>query len=350
MGIYTNRLIRESEDLMDDIIQQPGSDAGVDLDAVEKAIVGDDSEQNDEVKNAASGVIGDPVDEAYTAMYESQYNYNQIMRVIGLSEVSAASIGKDVVLEAADIKGFFEKAKEIILNLFKHVTEAFKKALMAMTQLVMTDKKFVEKYKDKIIAGSRDEFDVKGYVYGDLSMQKDADVDNIIRRANALSTKEDNSDINEFIINRLTKIDANNIADMRKEFEKKIRNGEESPVDISKNYNGKTVLEILSKDDDIKSLKNSFTFIKNAYKSSISNIETLKKNALRDDKAADISGYNNSVINVKYAVLVAAVKERRALARKLARVFVANASKANGGKQDVQHNSASMMFGGVQLV
>lgn len=360
MGIYTNRLIRESEGIMDGIIQQPGSDAGVDLDAVEKAIVGDDSEKNDEVKDATSGVIGDPVDEAYTAMYESQYNYNQIMRVIGLSEVSAASIGKEVVLEGADIKGFFEKAKEIILNLFKHVTEAFKKALMAMTQLVMADKKFVEKYKDKIIAGANTDWEAKGYIYGDFSISKDAKTYDIIKYAQDVAeNKHGNESMNAFVINMLSGTNASDISGMRKELEKKIRNGEESPIDISNKYTSNEVINILIKDDDVKTLKESFNFVKKTYKETLNSINTMKSAALKQDKDADISNYNKAikaitfaanVMNVRYAVLVTASRERRALARKLARLFVVKANESNGGKQEVQHNSASMMFGGIQLV
>ena len=93
-------------------VQTP-EDIGVDLDQVEKDIAGPDGIEahRDEVEAAEEGLIGDPLEEAYFIMYESEYNYNQIMRCIGLNEISQAQLGRDLVLEAEDVTGFFATVK-----------------------------------------------------------------------------------------------------------------------------------------------------------------------------------------------------------------------------------------------
>ena len=167
MGIYKNRLLESAATDLDSV-QTPG-DVGVDLDQVEKDIMGPDGIEahRDEVEDAVEGVVGDPIEEAYMAMYESEYNYGQIMKVLGMAELREASMGRDLVLEAADIKGFFANVKKIIKNLFAKVVEAFKKAINYITSTIASDKKLVEKYKDKIEAGWDTDWKAKGYLFKD---------------------------------------------------------------------------------------------------------------------------------------------------------------------------------------
>jgi hypothetical protein len=76
MGMYFERLLESG-------VIQTADDTGVDLDAIEQAVEEERGDLNDE---AESGVLGDPdpVEEAAMIMYESTYNYNQLMKRIGM--------------------------------------------------------------------------------------------------------------------------------------------------------------------------------------------------------------------------------------------------------------------------
>ena len=108
--------------VVESAVQDP-DDIGVDLNQVEKDIAGPDGIEahRDEVEAAEEGLIGDPVAEAFDIMYEAEYNYNQIMKCIGIHEISEASMGRELVLEAEDSKGFFARVKEILTKMFARI-------------------------------------------------------------------------------------------------------------------------------------------------------------------------------------------------------------------------------------
>ena len=129
MGIYTAKIALESAVNPEDVINTPDN-IGAELDEIEKAIAGPDGIEasREEIEDAQTGLIGDPIEEAFMIMYESEYNYNQIMHTIGIHELAAASMGRDFVLEAADREGFFKRISDWLKDMFAKIAKAFKYA------------------------------------------------------------------------------------------------------------------------------------------------------------------------------------------------------------------------------
>ena len=147
MGIYFN-MLRESA------IQDP-DDIGIDLDAVEDNIAGDNgiAAHEEEIEDAVAGVIEDPIEEATMIMYESEYNFNQIMRVIGITELNEACSGRDFFLEGSDAKGFFESVKANIVKMFEKITKVFHDVIRKIQHACDMHKKYYEKNKSNIEKG-----------------------------------------------------------------------------------------------------------------------------------------------------------------------------------------------------
>jgi hypothetical protein len=147
MGIYFN-MLRESA------IQDP-DEVGIDLDAVEDAVAGDNgiASHEEEIEDAVAGVIDDPIEEATHIMYESEYNFNQIMRTIGITELNEACSGRDFFLEGGDAKGFFESIKANIVKMFEKITKVFHDVIRKIQHACDMHKKYYEKNKSNIEKG-----------------------------------------------------------------------------------------------------------------------------------------------------------------------------------------------------
>lgn len=155
MGIYSNKIFRE-EVTPENVINTPDiDDIGVELDTIEKAICGPDGIEahRDEIEDAATGVVGEPLEEAFNIIYESEYNYNQILRCIGMNELKSFVEGKEYVFTEADKNGFFETIKKWLLEAFRKVTEWFNKMVNKFREATGLDNKFAEKHSKEIVDG-----------------------------------------------------------------------------------------------------------------------------------------------------------------------------------------------------
>lgn len=161
--IYKNKILRE-EVTPEDVINTP-EDISVELTEIEKAICGPDGIEahRDEVEAAQAGVVGEPLEEAFNMIYEAEYNYNQIMRCIGINELKSYNEGKEFVFTEADKAGFFESFKAWLKKAWEKVVEFFQKIIASLTEMLGADKKFVEKHNAEIKAG-----------YEKLKMDKEA--------------------------------------------------------------------------------------------------------------------------------------------------------------------------------
>lgn len=159
MAIYLKR-----ESAIADTIQDPDK-TGNDLDQIEKDIAGDNgiAAHEEEVEDAAEGVIDDPAkglmdgdeiaESCYMALYESEYNFNQIIECIDIHTLRAASMDRDLVLEANDIKGFFTTVKEAIISAFKKFTEIITNIMNKIKSFFVNNKKFVADNAENIKKG-----------------------------------------------------------------------------------------------------------------------------------------------------------------------------------------------------
>lgn len=363
MGIYKNRLLESAATDLDSV-QTPG-DVGVDLDQVEKDIMGPDGIEahRDEVEDAVEGVVGDPIEEAYMAMYESEYNYGQFMKVLGMAELREASMGRDLVLEAADIKGFFANVKKIIKNLFAKVVEAFKKAINYITSTIASDKKLVEKYKDKIEAGWDTDWKAKGYLFKDKiempnSFHSTATKDSLDKLKNEYknnSFKKFDDEEKEECIELICGVkNTSDIGDLKKELDKELR-GSDKPIDLDKtNVSVNSILSILSSEKEAKAIKDSYNEIKKSYDESIKAVDKFEAEISKDDvgnlnKSLTIADYfskmlifEKNVQNAVYTVCIKAAKDKRHQARKLARDLI-----VAGTKHEPKHESAKVEKAGL---
>lgn len=166
MAIYLKR-----ESAIADTIQDP-SKTGNDLDQIEKDIAGPNgiAAHEEEVEDAAEGMIDDTAkgltpgceiaESCYMALYESEYNFNQIIECIDIHTLRAASMDRELVLEAVDIKGFFTRLKDAIINAFKNFTKIISTIINKVTTILSDNKTFVQKNL-KSIEGGFDELKKK---------------------------------------------------------------------------------------------------------------------------------------------------------------------------------------------
>lgn len=124
---------------------------GVDLDAVEKAII-DQTDEHDCCYIDKSHCES-PVEECAAIMYESEYNFNQIMKCIGINELKEFSNGRDLILEGADLHAFFENVKKLIVKMAEGFMAMCQKAFTAIKNAITADKKLVSEYAKDIEVG-----------------------------------------------------------------------------------------------------------------------------------------------------------------------------------------------------
>ena len=124
---------------------------GVDLDAVEKAII-DQTDEHDCCYIDKSHYES-PVEECAAIMYESEYNFNQIMKCIGINELKEFSNGRDLILEGADLHAFFENVKKLIVKMAEGFMAMCQKAFTAIKNAITADKKLVGEYAKDIEVG-----------------------------------------------------------------------------------------------------------------------------------------------------------------------------------------------------
>lgn len=340
MGIYSVKL-RESAPTLDSV-QTPG-DVGVDLDQVEKDIVGDNGFEahSDEVEAAVDGTVGDPIEEAYSIMYESEYNFNQLMRAIGVAELRESSLGREMIFEAADAKGFFDNVKRILKDMFAAIVRTFKKFIVYIQSNIKSDKKFVEKFKDKIIEGGNSDWTAEGFKYAEATADtfKLCDAEGAITDTEEILNKiksgqSADTDIAKLEENLESVKNSNDADKMRKDL------GMDEKVDLNKSYiDGQKVIAILSNDNDAKALKKAYNEIKSSYDKAIKGIDKLKNAISKDYPEGSITAamsvctmmqkcvvacQNNS--NMKHNIGIKYYNGKRNQARKLARLFISAAS------------------------
>ncbi len=383
MGIYSNLMKMESA-----AVQDPDN-VGVDLDQVEDAVMGDDGIEahKDEVEAAVAGTV-DPVEEAYTAIYEAEYNYNQIMRTIGVRELQEASYGREIVLEGADIKGFFEKVKNFFVTMFKRITEAFKNAAKVLMSSVASDKKLATKYAKDIEAGFNSKWSATGYVFeDDIALNKVHDklgmfsADLVKSNLNMMTTQkasdsayasyEKGDGVN---VRKMSKYDimtsvckSLNLGDVSddKEFREKLfkyyRKGKEEPIELKGEITLDQIKRNLTNDKEVKDIKKDYDAIKKSFDKTLNELKDLEKaisaedgsNADRNKRMAYVSGCVNTMKNIKsvqtiiYSITLTAAKQKRAQARKMALYFIRH---AGGAKHESAGVGGSGIFGSLEMI
>lgn len=372
MGVYTSLLETELNS-----VQDPDN-PGIDLDQVEKDICGPDGieSHSEEIDDANSGVVGEPLEEAYMALYESEYNFNLLMQTIGLHELnsmqnggmSAVNEGErfDKVKETA--KNFFDKVKEMLVNAFKKITEAFHTVLAKFMRLVKGDEKFAKQYESRIKDGFKKDWKAKGFTYknakggflnANLFMQADSVVsifNNEVKKGYWEARQMDKSEV----IEDHSGIKCNELSDLHKKLIADWR-GSEQPIDLKGKISDAEVISIL-KSDDVKTVKDHYNGIKSSYKKAIDDITKMQRTITSTDSGntsnqlavctyyGNVVRFGQNVENLKYSCAIKMAKERRAQARRLATMW-AGLSDTKQKVVKPEHESAlGSRISGVQLI
>lgn len=383
MGIFYTKL-------MESAVQDP-DDIGIDLDAIEDNIMGDDGIEahRDEVEAAEEGLIGDPVEEASMLIYESDYNFNQIMKAIGIAELNEAYAGREFLLENENKKGFFARVREIIGKMWASVTKFFNNCLASIKEHTDIHKKIVTKHRSEIEAGfaMRDKWTVKCQ---NMKMLADGEYFEMIME-DALKSESKligmaRMQITNTKANNVTKMDTDkfstanliydvtggalgqsfdDIKSMRDYItDKTLKNASyglngDDPVDSSL---FDIVVKILNGSDDIARLKRLHNSLKAKYNAYLKQLKEIETNAEGPNNNRRIENYavvnalmvkyangfrtQLNVLNTIYACTLKAYKVRRSSAWKLAHAWYVCGKKDAKAKAkpaaEVQHNSAFM--------
>ena len=337
MGMFFDKLMESA-----DAIQSPGN-VGVDLDAVADNIMGDDGIEahRDEVEAAADGVVGDPVEEAAVIMYESEYNYNQLMKRIGIVELQEASHGRDFILEGADTKGFFNKVKDTLVSMFKRITEVFKSIFNKLTSSLSTDKALATKYAEAIKEGCKrkDEWEFNGYEIKDIDYNPAnttlaADCIKALEAAAKGETPALPSNIE--ICNAETKPFGITISADDKSAAAEMAKALEAKLFVKKKYgmggdsiSADTIINILKNDRETKAIRKNYDNVKKAYKEALGELKKIQ--TAIDSKYASVSTafgianhyvraltYQKNVQHKVFALSLKAARVKRSQARRMA--------------------------------
>lgn len=138
--------------------------------------------EQDAAQDAAYGPdcgVDDIMDESAMAIFEFEAGHAQIMQAIGMHELQEASMGREFIMEAADIKGFFKSVKDKVVAFFKKVWSVLQRWAGNLTAVFTSNKKFYSKYSAQIKAGfakkdSGDSKKPKGYEFNIGEINKEA--------------------------------------------------------------------------------------------------------------------------------------------------------------------------------
>ena len=103
---------------------------------------------------------------AMSIIAENETNYTNLMIAIGLNELAyLEENGVEMQYEGASLKSFFEKIKAFFIKIFEKIKGLFKKFIAMMDAKILSDKNFVKKYRQALIAVVTTDFEYKGYKY-----------------------------------------------------------------------------------------------------------------------------------------------------------------------------------------
>lgn len=369
MGIYSKKFL---ESAVEDTIQTP-DDIGNDLDQIEKNIAGPDGIEGhrEEIEDAETGVVGDPLEESYMAMYESEYNYNQLMKAIGMVELREMSNGRDIVVEAVDIKAFFDNIKKIIKKLFETITKVVTKVIDELTLRYKLDTKWVRENRQNILAGVDKGLKVTGFKFPVISISKYSDFNTDSSEYNKAidSIKKGDKvelgqieDAKKKYLGRVTKNNIDNIEDMKSYLTNSLF-GSKDPVEFTADKDvAKDVIYILESNKDIQDLRTSYKDAKDHYNRIMGNISELEDKAKKEkdnNLVMSVINYYSSlfvfecnVYNMAYSIALKAARAKRSQARKIANKLaeLGKANEIKGNNSDEQTSTNESVYSRISRI
>ena len=325
---------------------------GVDLDAVEKAII-DHADEHDYCCIDKSHYES-PVEECAAIMYESEYNFNQIMKCIGINELKEFSNGRDLILEGADLHAFFERVKQLIVKMAEGFMAMCQKAFTAIKNAITADKKLIGEYaKDIEVGFGKDgwkfenawDLEALNAKYNPLKQSiADVDFEELIKDAENNVLLDGDTFSHTAAVKRISGVEVsdegNAAAQMKEALNKKFF--------VSTTYESgagnellNTVMGILKNTSDINELNTAYADIKNGYKELLNKLKLFENSArvgkfvgnVADDKDGaksmgqvqnvltkyiELAKFEKNIQHNYFIVCLSAHKARRNQARKMA--------------------------------
>lgn len=347
MGIFVDALREETEEFLDNTgfdggsVATPDDKYEVELNDVAKAV--EDINQNYADQSSQEELDGqdleaNPVEECMIAIYESEHNWNMIMNTLAAKEVNESAMGREMVLESVDIKGFFEKIKQFFVTMWKKITAVVKNWIDNAMAVLKTNKQFAAKYGKKLGEGKTAYFAdsahkaFKGYEFDHMDK---ADLvkhinDTDTRSKNALSALRstiklgdaknatlsgDNSDYSNDMIRALFVGDKEVGADGFSKALKVYYYGTEDKVTLSEESSALkpgAIASILSGDMKLKDVRNAYNAMKKSINDTLKSINELEKSVKESSKGNATEATSAQITAIsKWASVV---KERKGIA------------------------------------
>lgn len=137
---------------------------------------------------------------AIMAVAECEKMHNNMMKSIGINELQYfEENGQEIVYEAVDVQGIFNKIKAIFVKLIDKIKAIFHAFVAKINSLTSDNKEFVNKYRTEFMNKwnkVKNDFEFKGYVFTINENNVSNNIENIITDSDKLFT--DNSVNNLF--------------------------------------------------------------------------------------------------------------------------------------------------------
>ena len=387
------KMLRENEEMMDgntgfDADQIHNSDDGyaVQLNDIAKDVEEINAEYADESSDKeleGQDITSNPVEEMAIAIYESECNWNLIMKAIGTREIMEAARGREMVMESVDIKGFFNKVKQFFLKLWAKITAVVKQWFNNAKAMIQTNKNFVKKYGNKLADGQAAyEKDVKSKEFKGYNFKKANRLDSVtlikaVTEANKTFVTNTNAAINDknfevpsrdsadkFRGDLVGKdsCDASDFSDSLKEYFFGSKEKETLSKDsVAADYIKKT---LAATDEKVKDIRKAYDNLKKSFDNTLKclrKLETAVEKSEKDGERSEATTTKLSTItkliedekqkknaaSTSLSYLLRAIKMEKAQARKIGNAYILALNKSGREKAfekaDAKYESAGFL-------
>lgn len=211
------------------------------------------------------------IEAAYTMIAESEQNYNNMMKMIGIQELNVfETTGQEMVYEAVDIKGFIAAAKKFFLNIWEKIKGLFKKFFSMFDAAVKNDKEFLKKYNKELTLAS--------------SNLKDFEFEGFNFKLDAVSVVQAESNMNGYLSKVFITSDVEKSIENYKDedLEDKMRGAAIGKGDLTQAELAKELFSLLRSGEDSKETISSISLVK--YMNEIEGSANAKKRAEKSFK------------------------------------------------------------------
>ena len=317
----------------------------------------------------------DIVDESFMAIAEAEINYNKLMMAIGIHEISETAAGREVIYEAADIKGYLKRAKDWVVNFFKKVWQVLKRFAANISATFRTNKGLADKFSKQIRDGEalykkKSGNKLKMYTYANLDKLMDSDKWTGVK--DSIKETDVNAEVNSGSVSSSF---ADEVARKYRgaicgtdcdagEFREKLHDYVCGGSEKKEGYmDADSIINILKNGKAIKNAKKAMDGAQKEYKNAIKKFNDLEKKLVRQsndkdkEKAAEGSAKMETCVRmadamkqcltatqVARATILSAARARMGQARMYAHAYIYAANKGNPNYKGFQKESAEYGF------